>query len=85
MKDDMKNITAAQMKAARSLLGISAEELAMLAGVGIATVRRAELREGDEPMSDELHRAVKAALEKAGVKFLWPGAAGGRGVRLLKD
>ena len=84
MNDDMKNITAAQMKAARSLVGISAEELAQMAGLGVATIRRAELREGDEPMSDDVHRAVKLALEEAGVKFLWPGAAGGLGVRLRR-
>lgn len=84
MNGDMKNITPAQMKAARALVGISAEELAALSGLGVATIRRAELREGDEPMSEEVGDAVRAALEKAGVRFLSASATGGLGVRLKK-
>lgn len=84
MNADTKNITPSQIKAARALAGVSAEELAALAGLGVATIRRAELREAEEPMSDEVYRAVRGALEKAGVQFLWPGAAGGVGVRLKK-
>lgn len=82
MNNDTKNITPEQMKAARSLVGISAEELAARAGLGVATIRRAELREADEPMSAEVYQAVRQALEEAGVKFLWTGASGGLGVRL---
>jgi transcriptional regulator with XRE-family HTH domain len=74
-------ITASQVKAARALLGLSQSELAKMAGLGIATVKRLEV-------ATELRGAVttlwkvQTALEEAGVEFLPAEEGGGPGVRL---
>ena len=74
-------ITAAQVKAARALLGLSQSELAKKTGLGIATIKRLEL-------STELRGAattiwkVQITLEEAGVEFLSADDESGPGVRL---
>jgi transcriptional regulator with XRE-family HTH domain len=76
----MKQITAAQIRAARALLRWSAEDLARAAVLGVATVRRAELAEGEIPMTAANNLAVRRALEAAGVEFI-DRNGGGEGVR----
>ncbi|KQV29295.1 XRE family transcriptional regulator [Rhizobium sp. Root1203] len=78
-------ITAAQMRAARALLGINQRQLADLAGISVPTIQRmeesADVVRGNV---DSLMRLL-AALESAGVELINEGAAstdGGRGVRL---
>jgi hypothetical protein len=55
------------MRAARALLRWSALDLAKASKVGVATIRRAEVAEG------EIEAALRRALEAAGVEFTRPG------------
>lgn len=78
-------ITAAQMRAARALLGIDQKRLAELAGVSLPTIQRMEASEGNvRGVVDSLTKVVEA-LDAAGVELIRENAmsAGtGRGVRL---
>jgi hypothetical protein len=62
-------ITGAQIRAARALLRWTADQLAGAAKVGVATVRRAELVDGEPSMTEANKEAVRRALESAGVAF----------------
>ena len=62
-------ISAAQVKAARALLGLSQSELAEKTGLGIATVKRLELSTELRGAATTLWK-VQTALEEAGVEFL---------------
>ena len=78
-------LTAAQIRAARALLRWSAEDLAEHSALGLATIRRAEQVEGQTKLTLANDRAVRRALEEAGIVFIDPeksGAALGEGVRL---
>jgi transcriptional regulator with XRE-family HTH domain len=79
----MKNITTAQLRAARALLRWSAEDLATAAGVSLVTIRRAEPKDGPLAMIPANAAAVRRALETAGVIFV-PENGEGAGVRLRK-
>ena len=74
-------LTGAQIRAARALLRWRAEDLAENSAVGVATVRRAELSEGETSMTVANDAAVRRALEAAGVEFIDQNGGGG-GVRL---
>lgn len=78
-------ITAAQLRAARSLLGIDQKRLAELAGLSVPTIQRMEASEGVVRGNvDSLMRLI-AALDAAGIELIGEGgvsAGGGRGVRL---
>ncbi|MDX0623374.1 helix-turn-helix domain-containing protein [Sinorhizobium medicae] len=78
-------ITAAQMRAARALLGIDQKTLAELSGLSIPTIQRMESSSGNvRGMVESLTRVI-TALELAGIELIGEGAAspaGGRGVRL---
>jgi transcriptional regulator with XRE-family HTH domain len=63
-------ISAAQIRAARALIGITAEKLARSAHVGFATIKRFELGEGILPSRSGTLERVKAALEAAGIEFI---------------
>lgn len=71
--------SVAQVRAARALLNWSQNELAAIAEVGRATVGDFE-RGARQPIRLSL-KAMRAALENAGVVFLWA-ADGGEGVFL---
>lgn len=77
---NMKDITGAQIRAARALLRWTSEELAKGASVGISTVRRAEAGDGVPSMTAANLKAVRAALEEAGIEFIAENG-GGAGVR----
>jgi transcriptional regulator with XRE-family HTH domain len=77
------NLTSSQIRAARALLHWRAEDLAAASGVGVATIRRAELAEGMTSMTKPNDMAVRRALEAAGVEFIDENG-GGPGVRLRK-
>lgn len=80
----MKNIMIGrQLRAARALVGWSAQDLANASQVGVATIRRAELKDGETGMTAPNVAAVRAALEAAGVDFISENG-GGAGVRLKK-
>jgi transcriptional regulator with XRE-family HTH domain len=78
-------ITAAQMRAARALLGIDQRQLAGMAGLSVPTIQRMEASEGNvRGMIDTLTKLVEA-LDKAGIELIGENAAStgtGRGVRL---
>lgn len=77
---DAFKITGAQIRAARALIKWSAKDLARAASVGIATVSRAEVMDGDPTVTTANLKAMQAALEAAGIEFI-PGNGGGVGVR----
>jgi transcriptional regulator with XRE-family HTH domain len=79
----MKPLTSAQLRAARALLRWSAEDLARESNLGVTTIRRAELAEGETSMTVANDLAVRRALESAGVEFIDENG-GGPGVRLRK-
>jgi transcriptional regulator with XRE-family HTH domain len=81
-------LTAAQMKAARALVGMEQKALAEASGVSLPTIQRMESSNGVvRGVIDSLMK-ILAALEAAGIEFINEGAAsppgGGRGVRLRK-
>ncbi len=77
-------MTAAQMRAARALLGIDQRQLADISGVSLPTIQRMEASDGNvRGVIDSLTKVVEA-FERAGVELIGEGAAssgGGRGVR----
>jgi len=78
-------IVAAQIRAARALLGIDQRQLAELAGVSLPTIQRMEAAPGEvRGTVDKLMRLIRA-LEGAGIEILGehaPSSGIGRGVRL---
>lgn len=80
-------LTAAQMRAARALVGMEQRALAEASGVSLPTIQRMEASRGVVRGVIESLMKVMGALEAAGVEFINEGAAspdGGRGVRLRK-
>ncbi len=78
-------ITAAQIRAARALLGMDQRRLAEAARLSLPTIQRMEASGGQVRGNVESLVKVVEALEKAGVELIADGAAssgGGRGVRL---
>lgn len=78
-------ITAAQLRAARALLGIDQKTLAKIAGVSLPTIQRMEGSEGNvRGIVDTLSKVVDA-LNRAGIELIGEYSrsdSGGRGVRL---
>ena len=72
-----------QIRAARAVLGWSAEDLARKSSVSLRTIRRAELSDVRTNMTVPNEQAVRRALEAAGVDFIDENG-GGPGVRLRK-
>jgi hypothetical protein len=77
------SISSAQLRAARALLRWSAQELANASKVGVATIRRVEVIEGEIPVTSANEAALRKALEAAGVVFIEENG-GGSGVRFRK-
>jgi transcriptional regulator with XRE-family HTH domain len=78
-------ITAAQMRAARALLGIDQRQLADIAGISLPTIQRMEASEGQVRGNVDTLVKVVESLDRAGVDLIAEGAnssGGGRGVRL---
>jgi transcriptional regulator with XRE-family HTH domain len=78
-------ITAAQLRAARVLLGIDQRRLAKLSGLSVPTIQRMEASE--TMIRGNVDSLVKliAALDAAGIEMIDEGAVShsqGRGVRL---
>lgn len=78
-------ITAAQMRAARALLGIDQRQLAELSGVSLPTIQRMEGSDGNvRGVIDTLTKVVEA-FDRVGIELIGDGAPSqgqGRGVRL---
>ena len=78
-------ITAAQLRAARALVGMDQRALAEASGLSLPTIQRMEASEGVIRGNVDSLMKLIAALEAAGVELIGEGAVsakGGRGVRL---
>lgn len=69
------------MRAARALLRWSALDLAAASKVGVATIRRVEVIDGEISATAANQAAIRRALEDGGVEFIAENG-GGAGVRL---
>jgi transcriptional regulator with XRE-family HTH domain len=79
-------ITAAQMRAARALLGINQRTLAELSGLSLPTIQRMEASDGVVRGNVDSLMKLVGALNDAGIELINENAAsagGGRGVRLI--
>jgi transcriptional regulator with XRE-family HTH domain len=78
-------ISAAQLRAARALLGVDQKKLAELSGLSVPTIQRMEASDGViRGTVDSLTKLI-AALEASGLVLIGegtPSSEGGRGVRL---
>jgi hypothetical protein len=74
-------IEAAQVRAARALIGWPPSKLADTAGVPLSSVERFEAGAPDQ-QAEEAKDKIRAALEAAGIVFLPKDDGGGIGVRL---
>lgn len=81
-------ITAAQLRAARALVGVDQRALAELSGLSVPTIQRMEASEGViRGTVDSLVKLI-AALDVAGVVLIGDNGVsegGGRGVRLKES
>ncbi len=78
-------ITAAQLRAARALLGIDQRQLAALSGLSVPTIQRMEASDGVIRGNVDSLMKLISALDAAGIELIDEGAVsqgGGRGVRL---
>ena len=78
-------ITAAQLRAARALLGLDQRKLAELSGLSVPTIQRMEASEDVVRGNVDSLMKLIGALDAAGLELIAEGAvspAGGRGVRL---
>ena len=71
------------MRAARALLRWTALDLAAASKVGVATIRRVEVVDGEIPVTAANEAAIRRALETAGVEFIEENGTG-EGVRFRK-
>jgi transcriptional regulator with XRE-family HTH domain len=77
-------ITAAQIRAARALLGIDQRQLAEMAGVSLPTIQRMEASAGSVRGVVETLTKVVEAFDRAGIELIGENSVsreGGRGVR----
>jgi transcriptional regulator with XRE-family HTH domain len=78
-------LTAAQLRAARALLGMDQRALAEASGLSLPTIQRMEASDGVVRGNVDSLVKLIAALDAAGVELIGAGAAsgrGGRGVRM---
>lgn len=80
---DIKTITVGQLKAARALLDMTAQQVARETKLGIATIRRAETEAGLTNLTAANLDRIVSMLEASGIVFLGPDAEGA-GVRLKR-
>ena len=75
-------VEAAQVRAARALIGWSQEKLAETTGVPVSTINEFETGAPDRIANEAAADKIRAALEAAGAVFLPKDEGGGIGVRL---
>jgi len=78
-------ITAAQLRAARALLGVDQRQLAELSSLSVPTIQRMEASDGVIRGNVDSLMKLIAGLDAAGIELIGDGAVsqdGGRGVRL---
>ena len=71
------------MRAARAMLRWSALDLARLSKVGVATIRRVEVIDGEIPVTVANEAAIRQTLELAGIEFVEENGKG-EGVRFRR-
>jgi hypothetical protein len=76
-------LTSAQIRAARALLRWTAIDLAAASKVGVATIRRVEVLDGEIPVTLANEAAIRRALEAAGIEFIEENGTG-EGVRFRR-
>jgi hypothetical protein len=76
-------LTSSQIRAARALLRWSADDLAKESALGLSTIKRAELAEGETSLTTANDLSIRRTLEAAGVEFIDENG-GGPGVRHRK-
>jgi transcriptional regulator with XRE-family HTH domain len=77
-------LTAAQLRAARALLGIDQRQLAALSGLSVPTIQRMESSDGVIRGNVDSLMKLIGALDMAGIELIGEGTVserGGRGVR----
>ena len=78
-------MTAAQLRAARALLGMDQKDLAAASGLSLPTIQRMEASDGVIRGNVDSLMKLISALDVAGVELINEGAVsekGGRGIRL---
>ena len=73
-----------QISAARVLLGISQQELASAASIGLGTVKRIEAAREELAGTVQTMGRIQRPLEAAGIEFIEQDGQTGPGVRLRK-
>jgi transcriptional regulator with XRE-family HTH domain len=73
-----------QIRAARSLLGISQDELAKAASISVITVKRIEAAGTEMKGTAQTMARIQRALETQGIEFIDQDEKKGPGVRLRK-
>lgn len=79
-------LTAAQLRAARALLGIDQRKLAELSGLSVPTIQRMEASDGVIRGNVDSLTKLVAALNAAGLEIIGEDAVSrgkGRGIRLM--
>jgi transcriptional regulator with XRE-family HTH domain len=79
--ENVDKISADQCRDARALLGMTQPELASASGLGLSTV--VDFEKSRRPVSSDAIRAMRKALERAGIEFIDENG-GGPGARLRK-
>jgi transcriptional regulator with XRE-family HTH domain len=80
-------ITAAQLRAARAMLGMDQRKLAELSGLSLPTIQRMEASDGVIRGNVDSLMKLVAALDAGGIELIADNATssgGGRGVRLKR-
>jgi predicted transcriptional regulator len=77
-------IDSAQIRGARALLDISQADLAQIADLHVATIRRLEAATGVRGAAETVVK-IQKALEKAGIEFIPAQGGKGPGVRLRQE
>ena len=80
-------ISAAQLRAARALLGLDQRKLAEMAGLSLPTIQRMEASDGVIRGNVDSLTKLVSALNAAGIELIAenaPSTGKGRGVRLME-
>jgi transcriptional regulator with XRE-family HTH domain len=86
--DVFNMISAAQLRAARALLGIDQRRLAELSGLSVPTIQRMEASEDVIRGNVDSLMKLVGAIDAAGIELVGEGSVsqgGGRGVRLKSE
>jgi len=83
--EDFRSITGSQLRAARALVRWSPDDLAERSRVAVATITDAESEDGPVSVATADARALRLALETAGIEFISENSGGVGPAFLLRD